>query len=103
MQKQHLSTRDHILSRFVYDEAGEEIGKIYDLLAEPESNQIKIVFFDDLEKRPRQFIRSIFKFLNVSDSFVPSIIKKRVNQGLPVKDGTEKNEYVRGMKKKTRL
>lgn len=47
MQNQYLSIRDHILSRFVYDEAGEEIGKVYDLLAEPESHQIKIVILSE--------------------------------------------------------
>lgn len=42
MLKQYLSTRDNILSNTVHDETGEEVGKIHDILIDPEDNQAKI-------------------------------------------------------------
>ncbi|WPP53450.1 PRC-barrel domain-containing protein [Catalinimonas niigatensis] len=47
MVKQYLSIRDDILSNTVHDEAGERIGKINDLLIDPEDNQPKIVILSD--------------------------------------------------------
>lgn len=47
MVKQYLSTRENILSHSVHDEAGERIGKINDLLIDPEDNQPKFVILSE--------------------------------------------------------
>ncbi|MDF9800968.1 hypothetical protein OKW21_006231 [Catalinimonas alkaloidigena] len=47
MLNQYLSTRDNILSNTVHDETGEEIGKIYDILINPEDNQAKIAILSE--------------------------------------------------------
>lgn len=47
MVKQYLSIRDNILSNTVHDERGEKIGKINDLLIDPEDNQPKIAILSN--------------------------------------------------------
>ncbi len=47
MVKQYLSARDHILSNSVHDEVGEKIGKVHDILIDPEDNQPKIAILSD--------------------------------------------------------
>ena len=42
--------------------------------------QFHIVYFEDLKKDPLSFIKSIYVFLNVDDSFIPSVIDKKVNE-----------------------
>jgi hypothetical protein len=42
-------------------------------------DQIKVVWFDDLQKDPEYFIREIFEFAGVDSSFKPSVLDKRLN------------------------
>jgi hypothetical protein len=41
-------------------------------------DQILILFFDELKNDPHQFIRKIYKFLNVDNNFIPSMINKKI-------------------------
>lgn len=43
------------------------------------SEQIKILFFDDLETSPEHFFKEICDFLNIDSSFKPSTLEKKVN------------------------
>ncbi len=43
------------------------------------SKQIKVLFFDELEADPAAFIRDIFEFLEVDDTFRPSVVNDVVN------------------------
>jgi len=43
------------------------------------AENVMISLFDDLIKDPTRFIQSIYMFIGVSCSFVPGVIKKRVN------------------------
>ena len=45
--------------------------------------QIRICIFEDFFKNSRQGLASIFRYLGVDDSFVPSMVDKRVNPTKP--------------------
>jgi len=42
-------------------------------------DQIKILFFDDLEENPLQFIQEVYNFCGIDEGFVPSGINRKVN------------------------
>jgi hypothetical protein len=42
--------------------------------------QIKVLFFDDLQANPGQFLAEIFEFLEVAEDFRPSVLDQIVNQ-----------------------
>lgn len=52
--------------------------------------QFHIVYFEDLKNDPASFIKSIYQFLNIDDSFVPSVINKKVNEAGVKATGTVK-------------
>jgi len=52
------------------------ISKYFELFPK---EQILITIFEDIEKDPINFIKNIYKFLDVDPSFVPSIINKKIN------------------------
>lgn len=41
---------------------------------------IKIMIFDDLKEDDQEFIQEIYRFLGVDDSFMPSVLNKKVNK-----------------------
>ena len=44
-----------------------------------EKDQILVLIFEDLKENSHSFLKTIFRFLDVDDSFVPSVIEKKVN------------------------
>jgi len=48
----------------------------------PKEN-IGIFIYDDLKSRPKDFIKSIYKFLEVDSSFKPSVLNKKINKTGP--------------------
>lgn len=75
--------------------------------------QIKVVLYEDLVDDAQGFIKEVFRFLDVDDSFLPSIINTRVNTGkrsmkdLSIKDRIKKvikpdDGYQKGMDKHIR-
>jgi hypothetical protein len=44
----------------------------------PEENFLFLIY-DDLEKDPVKFLKSIYNFLEVDSNFIPDIVKKRIN------------------------
>ncbi len=42
-------------------------------------NQILILIYEDIKKDPLKFIQRIYKFLKVDDSFIPSMLEKKVD------------------------
>lgn len=40
---------------------------------------ILVLFYDDLQRDPHAFIRSIYRFLGVAEDFVPTVLDRRVN------------------------
>lgn len=45
--------------------------------------QIKIMWFDDLESDPEQFIKELFDFADIDTTFTPSILKRKLNVARP--------------------
>ncbi|WP_429933176.1 sulfotransferase family protein [Alteromonas sp. 4B03] len=43
-------------------------------------NNIHLAFYDELQATPQSFLKGVFGFLNVNDSFTPSILNNRVNR-----------------------
>ena len=43
-----------------------------------ERSQIKVLLYDDLDQ-PAEFIRSVFSFLEVDESFIPDVLNKKIN------------------------
>jgi len=41
---------------------------------------ILVVFFDELKAEPEAFIRRIYRFLEIDEAFVPSVLNTKVNQ-----------------------
>lgn len=42
-------------------------------------DKILIIIYEDIKKDPLKFIQKIYKFLNVEESFVPSLLESRIN------------------------
>lgn len=42
-------------------------------------DQLHITFYDHLQQDPHSFLRTIYSFLNVDDTFLPATVEKRVN------------------------
>lgn len=42
-------------------------------------DQILILIYEDLDKNPLKFIQSIYRFIGVSDTFVPPSLEKQIN------------------------
>jgi len=57
--------------------------KLYSIF--PKS-QVLVVFYEDIRHSQKDFIRKIFQYLRVDDTFVPSIISDRINE-------TKKNKF----------
>ena len=43
--------------------------------------QILILIYEDLKKDPKEYIKKIYRFLGVDDSFLPSMLNKVINKG----------------------
>lgn len=56
--------------------------QLKDFLTVFPANQIFVLLFEDLVKKPKESIASIFKYLNIKNSFVPTI-KKKNSSGIP--------------------
>jgi hypothetical protein len=55
------------------------------------------MIFDDLENDPLGYIKEVFQFLNVDDTFVPSIIDTKVNTGIKVKETQSLVQRAKGL------
>ncbi len=44
-----------------------------------DKNQIKVIFYDDIKKRPEAVIKDLYRFLEVDDSFIPLNIRDKAN------------------------
>lgn len=40
---------------------------------------VLILIYEDIQKDPREFIKNIYRFLNVDNSFVPSVVSDKLN------------------------
>jgi hypothetical protein len=45
-------------------------------------DKIFLVFFEDIERRPRGLCTDLFHFLGVEEGFIPSMIEKKINQAI---------------------
>jgi hypothetical protein len=41
--------------------------------------QIKVLFFDDLEENPSEFLKDVLDFCNLDTNFTPSVLEKKLN------------------------
>lgn len=46
------------------------------------SEQIFLMFYDDLVERPQWLVRELFRFLGVDDNFMPVVVDRKVNQAI---------------------
>ncbi len=54
----------------------QQLKRYYDLFPK---HKILVKIYKDLKDNPKEFIKSIYRFLDVDDSFVPSLVGKRQN------------------------
>lgn len=59
-----------------------------------EKNNILVLFYDDLLENPKAFLSQIYKFLNIDQHFVPSVLNQRINEA-----GHKKNASVKIIQK----
>ncbi len=64
-----------------YVEQGKYAAQLDRYLSRFDRRQMLILIYEDIRKNPRQFMQSIYRFLGVDDSFVPSHLERTVNAG----------------------
>jgi len=47
-----------------------------------DSEQILVLFFEDIQKDPKAFIQKIYRFLGVDDDYVPSVLRSPINMSI---------------------
>lgn len=68
---------------FIKNEKYYEIGYLYKYLKLyydlfPKEN-IYLILFDDIKKRPKDLIKNLYSYLNIDNSFTPSCLNKKIN------------------------
>ena len=59
--------------------------KIKSYLNEFDPSQIKIMFYEDLKSKPREFAKETFEFLGIDPDFIPSVIDQTVNASAKIR------------------
>jgi hypothetical protein len=73
---------DHQRRYVQYGFYARQLAPYYELFDE---EQIRVVFFDDLTKRPADLMRDLYDFLGVSTSFVPGTERRHNTRSAPPK------------------